>query len=134
MRRTSWADRLRYALDNTLARGPAAMIAWLALASAAVILLISLIAWAAGAAPGLGFHYTPKHASWLNMAEIELSAFTRQCLGQRMGEEETLVHQARALEQEQPQAGEGRLAVQNRGCPYQTQSPLSIDITMTEHG
>jgi len=55
MRRTSWADRLRYALDNTLARGPAAMIAWLALASAAVILLISLIVWAAGAAPGLGF-------------------------------------------------------------------------------
>ena len=100
MRRTSWADRLRYALDNTLARGPAAMIAWLALASAAVILLISLIVWSAGAAPGLGFHYTPKHASWLNMAEIELSAFTRQCLGQRMGEEEALVHQVRALEQE----------------------------------
>lgn len=31
----------------------------------------------------LEFHYTPKHASWLNMEEIELSAMTRQCTSQR---------------------------------------------------
>jgi DDE superfamily endonuclease len=30
------------------------------------------------------WHYTPKHGSWLNMAEIELSALGRQCLGQRI--------------------------------------------------
>lgn len=30
-------------------------------------------------------HYTPKHGSWLNVAEIELSVLTRQCLGQRLG-------------------------------------------------
>ena len=29
------------------------------------------------------FHFTPKHASWLNMVEIELSAFARQCADQR---------------------------------------------------
>ena len=29
------------------------------------------------------FHYTPKHASWLNMAEIEIGALTRQCLDRR---------------------------------------------------
>ena len=29
-------------------------------------------------------HYTPKHGSWLNMAEIELSILARQCLGERM--------------------------------------------------
>lgn len=28
-------------------------------------------------------HYTPKHASWLNQAEVEISLFSRQCLGQR---------------------------------------------------
>jgi hypothetical protein len=28
-------------------------------------------------------HYTPKHGSWLNQAEIEISPFSRQCLGQR---------------------------------------------------
>ncbi|MGB8479117.1 MAG: hypothetical protein WCE63_09775 [Acidobacteriaceae bacterium] len=28
-------------------------------------------------------HYTPKHGSWLNQAEIEIGLFSRQCLGQR---------------------------------------------------
>lgn len=32
----------------------------------------------------LNFHYTPKHGSWLNMAEIEFSALSRQCLGHRI--------------------------------------------------
>jgi len=31
----------------------------------------------------LEIHYTPKHGSWLNIAEIELSAMTTQCLGKR---------------------------------------------------
>ena len=31
-------------------------------------------------------HYTPKHGSWLNMAEIELSHLSRQCLNRRIGE------------------------------------------------
>lgn len=33
----------------------------------------------------LEFHYTPKHGSWLNMAEIELSVLSRQCLDRRIG-------------------------------------------------
>lgn len=33
----------------------------------------------------LEFHYTPKHGSWLNMAEIEISILSRQCLKQRVG-------------------------------------------------
>ncbi len=37
------------------------------------------------------FHYTPKHGSWLNIAENELSAMTRQCLsGRRIGDLDTL--------------------------------------------
>ncbi len=32
----------------------------------------------------LEFHYTPKHGSWLNMAEIEFSVFSRSCLRQRL--------------------------------------------------
>jgi transposase len=36
------------------------------------------------------FHYTPKHGSWLNMAEIELSVLSRQCLKQRFGDIDTL--------------------------------------------
>jgi DDE superfamily endonuclease len=33
----------------------------------------------------LEIHHTPKHGSWLNIAEIELSALTRQCLDRRIG-------------------------------------------------
>lgn len=38
----------------------------------------------------LEIHYTPKHGSWLNMAEIELSVMSRQCLAERMGSVEHL--------------------------------------------
>jgi hypothetical protein len=39
------------------------------------------------------FHYTPKHASWLNMAEIEIGVLTRQCLDQRVADQATLSRQ-----------------------------------------
>ena len=38
----------------------------------------------------LEIHYTPKHGSWLNVAEIELSALTIQCLNRRIGDLNTL--------------------------------------------
>ena len=44
----------------------------------------------------LEIHYTPKHGSWLNMAEIELSVMARQCLGERMGKIERLASEALA--------------------------------------
>lgn len=36
------------------------------------------------------FHYTPKHASWLNMAEIEIGILTRQCLARRLADAQSL--------------------------------------------
>ena len=39
------------------------------------------------------FHYTPKHGSWLNMAEIELSVLSRQCLSRRIADQNTLQHE-----------------------------------------
>ena len=38
----------------------------------------------------LEFHYTPKHASWLNMAECELSVLARQCLNRRVPNKDEL--------------------------------------------
>jgi len=38
----------------------------------------------------LEFHYTPKHGSWLDMAEIELAILTSQCLDRRIPDVETL--------------------------------------------
>ncbi len=42
------------------------------------------------------FHYTPKHASWLNMAEIEIAALSRQCLDRRLPDEATLSREVAA--------------------------------------
>ena len=44
----------------------------------------------------LELHHTPKHGSWLNMAEIELSVLARQCLGQRLGDREALAGEVAA--------------------------------------
>ena len=46
----------------------------------------------------LEFHYTPKHGSWLNMAEIELSVVARQCLHRRIATEATLKRELAAVE------------------------------------
>jgi hypothetical protein len=46
----------------------------------------------------LEFHYTPKHGSWLNMAEIEFSIFARQAWAGYIPDEETLKHHVQALE------------------------------------
>jgi DDE superfamily endonuclease len=46
----------------------------------------------------LEIHYTPKHGSWLNMAEIELSILGRQCLSQRLPDQDELCRQTTAWE------------------------------------
>ena len=48
----------------------------------------------------LDFHYTPKHGSWLNMAEIEFSVLARQCLSRRIPDAVTLEREAAAWEQD----------------------------------
>jgi len=53
----------------------------------------------------LEFHYTPKHGSWLDMAEIELSVLGRQCLNRRIADRETLEAEARAWEERRNAAG-----------------------------
>jgi hypothetical protein len=47
----------------------------------------------------LEIHYTPKHGSWLNMAEIELSVLGRQCLDRRLPDVERLTDEIAAWEQ-----------------------------------
>jgi len=46
----------------------------------------------------LEFHFTPEHASWLNMAEIELSILSKQCLSRRIPNEWTLITEIVAWE------------------------------------
>lgn len=47
----------------------------------------------------LEFHYTPEHGSWLNMAELEFSVLSRQCLDRRIPDEATLTRELQAYEQ-----------------------------------
>ena len=56
----------------------------------------------------LEFHYTPKHGSWLNMAEIEFSVFSRNCLRKRVPDEDSLCREVQALELERNQ-GQARI-------------------------
>ena len=46
----------------------------------------------------LEFHYTPRHASWLNMAEIEIGVMRRQCLDRRIDNRDLLETEVRAWE------------------------------------
>jgi len=53
----------------------------------------------------LEFHYTPKHASWLNMVEIEIGVLRGQCLDRRIGERERLVAEINAWEKQRNETG-----------------------------
>jgi hypothetical protein len=72
------AERIVLVQDNLNTHTPAAL--YEAFPPAEARRLIDKIAW----------HYTPKHGSWLNMAEIELSALSRQCLDRRIPNRATL--------------------------------------------
>jgi len=51
----------------------------------------------------LEIHYTPKHGSWLDMAEIEISVMSRQCLNRRIPDQETLRREINAWQQQRNQ-------------------------------
>jgi hypothetical protein len=53
----------------------------------------------------LEIHHTPKHGSWLNMAEIELSVLARQCLDRRMPTKEIVTAEVAAWEEARNRAG-----------------------------
>ena len=74
------AARVRVVLDNLSTHTPEALYETFPPAQARRILR------------KLEFHYTPKHGSWLNMAELELSVLARQCLDQRIPTAELLAN------------------------------------------
>ena len=52
------------------------------------------------------FIYTPKHGSWLNMAEIEINSLIQQCLNRRIGDIEEMRTEVTAWQREQNQAAQ----------------------------
>jgi hypothetical protein len=85
------ASKIHQVLDNLNTHFRASFEAVMGLEAAAVFLA------------RLEFHYTPKHASWLNMAEIEIGILDRQCIGGRMADEMSLRSEVRAWEQRRNQ-------------------------------
>jgi len=78
------ALKVTVVMDNLNTHSPASLYAFFAPATAKRI------------AEKLDVQYTPKHGSWLNMAEIEFSALSRQCLKGRISDKETLVQKVSA--------------------------------------
>ncbi|MDX8529281.1 transposase, partial [Mesorhizobium sp. MSK_1335] len=53
----------------------------------------------------LEFHYTPKHASWLNMVEIEIGVLRSQCLDRRIESHQRLIVEVAAWEHQRNASG-----------------------------
>ncbi len=74
----------------------------------------------------LEIHYTPKHGSWLNIAECEFSVLGRQCLTRRIDEEQRLADEITAWERDRnASAKSSQLAVDDRQRPHQAASAVS---------
>jgi hypothetical protein len=80
------------------------------------------------------WHYTPKHGSWLNLAESELAVLSSQCLGRRIPDRQTLSDEiARLARRPQRKPCQGRLALHNPRRMHQTQAPIPLNLTEPGH-
>jgi transposase len=87
------ADKVRVVMDNLSTHTAAAIYQTFAAAEARRILR------------RLEFHYTPKHASWLNIVEIEIGVMRRQCLDKRIDSRAKLETEVRAWERRRTASG-----------------------------
>ena len=79
------------------------------------------------------WHYTPKHGSWLDMAESELSVLSRQCLDRRIPDKQTLIEEVAAWEDRpQQEPHQGRLAIHHRRCPHQAEAAIPGNMSDSE--
>ena len=82
----------------------------------------------------LEIHYTPKHGSWLNMAEIELGVLARQCLDRRIPDQQRLKQETLGMVgPTQPRCDSGGLAFHHPGRTHQAQVPLSLNPTLMDY-
>ena len=72
------------------------------------------------------WHYTPKHGSWLNLAESELGVLAAQCLDRRIPDEPTIAGEVAAGVEAKHSSRRRRLALHNQGRSRQTEEPVSL--------
>jgi hypothetical protein len=87
------AERIRVVLDNLSTHTPGALYETFPAPEAHRIL------------QRLEFHHTPKHASWLNMVEIEIGVLRGQCLDRRIGDRATLEAEIKAWQTQRNASG-----------------------------
>ena len=99
-KRTDWALFIRHLLLTVYAKAVTVVLVMDNLNTHGIASLYEAFdpATARGLASRLEIHYTPKHGSWLNMAETELSVLSRQCLDRRIDNKELLTHEITAWE------------------------------------
>jgi hypothetical protein len=80
------------------------------------------------------FHYTPKHASWLNMAEIEISILERQCLARRLADQASARARSEGLAASaQCRKTRHRLDLHASGCRSKAHASLGCVINVSLH-
>jgi hypothetical protein len=87
------AERIRLVLDNLSTHFPGSLYQAFAACEARRVLR------------RLEFHYVPKHASWLNMVEIEIGVLRSQCLDRRIATQEQLISEIAAWERQRNASG-----------------------------
>jgi hypothetical protein len=111
------AEVIRVVLDNLDTHTPAALYETFPPAEAHRIL------------QRLEFHYTPKHGSWLNMVEIELSVLAGQCLKRRLPDKATVHHHIATWERQRNEAkatGQWRFTIQAARTKLQPLYPSQL--------
>ncbi len=103
--RTDWARFIRYLLLTVYAKATVLVLVMDNLNTHGIASLYEAFdpETARALAARLEIHYTPKHGSWLNMAETELSVLSRQCLDRRIESKSLLSREVVAWEQQRNQ-------------------------------
>ena len=104
--RTDWALFIRYLLLTVYPEAAVLVLVMDNLNTHGIASLYEAFepALARALAARLEIHYTPKHGSWLNMAETELSVLSRQCLDRRIESKDKMTQEVASWEQERNQA------------------------------
>ena len=82
----------------------------------------------------LEIHYTPKHGSWLDMAEIEIGVMSRQCLDRRIPDQRTLRREGRSVAgPTQSRGHKSRLALYHRRRSHKIEVFISINPKLIDY-
>jgi hypothetical protein len=107
--RTDWAHQVRHLLETDYPKAEVVVLVMDNLNTHSIVSLYETFEAevAHGLARRLEIHHTPKHGSWLNIAEIELGVLSRQCLDRRLDSMQTVQAECSAWDQDRNERQRG---------------------------